>query len=82
MTAEDTITRWLVAQQFGPTGEDNSYADDLLAALSAAGFAVVPVEMTDEMRDASMTFMDYSELQPARPDECWAAMLAAARREG
>jgi hypothetical protein len=57
-------------------------ADAILAALDAAGLAVVPVEPTEAMIDAAHRAwtpgVNYGEAHAIR----WHAMLAAAAKEG
>lgn len=59
-------------------------ADAILAALSAAGRRVVPVEVTEAMQQAAMEPL--SMISPMGPigedaEEVWRAMLAAAQED-
>lgn len=54
-------------------------AEEALAALSAEGMAVVPVEPTEAMLEAGRREI-FADVKMADASEAWAAMLAAAAK--
>jgi hypothetical protein len=79
MSVRDVLQIYLVPS-FGDR-EGAIVADEILAALHAAGFAVVPVEATSRMCAAGVPEVRKARgLQKGRGDmqTIWAAMIAAA----
>jgi hypothetical protein len=75
------------AHGFDPEYDDGVDADTILAALRAAGFAVVPVEPTREMWTASGDALCHGRIKlKAHHDylseTVWRAMIAAAKETG
>lgn len=58
-------------------------ADAILAALSAAGYAIVPVEPTFRMKSAGRVQANDERLYSDEMAKCvWNAMIAASQEEG
>lgn len=78
--ARDVIVRWLIDDM---SMDDNEFipeiAGELIAALSAAGFAIVPKEPTRRMTQHALTVLDSCELETV--EVAYRAMVEAAKDE-
>ncbi len=74
MTAREVIAEYISI--WAPM-ENPAHADDILAALSAAGFVIVPREPTEAMKQhaADEGFPGYDAWR------CWSAMLTASEQD-
>ena len=81
MSARDVIVDAYHAYGAFDDHARNRGADAILAALRAAGYAVVPREATEEMHNAARDWSDAKYGKPIGIDAsaaCYAAMIAAA----
>lgn len=84
-SARDAVSDWLLDKDINITrGSTNDLADNLIAALSAAGFVIVPREPTGAMGSAFENALfdvvdgyDFTIDKDAAP-RLWSAMLSAA----
>lgn len=81
MSARDVLIQTACKRWAPITGTADADADAILAALSAAGYAVVPREPTEAMHDAARDWSmgKYGQgIGKDASDGCYLAMLAAA----
>lgn len=78
MAAAITLVQNGVEIDFPLSPNEARTTDAILAALSAAGWALVPVELTTAMHDSGTAAIN----RDGTIHKAWRAMLAAARQRG